>query len=286
MTRNSSLAVDPQRPSRPSAHRKRTRSISRVFQSIHGAFGCSRVVAPPGSRTSERWSLEVRVSMNAWVRPVQSVMTPALLQESAGLGGVSALVGARGRRMNDFKGRPLRGRVRSVGGALVLPLRHQLREQLQRLTAPRRRGPHQQKSPTNRPPGRHRPADAACGDDQGRNDDDGAGQRERDRPATSWSATSTASTTRSEAMLAELEFQPGRDRLFALGDLIDRGPRSVDTLEWMEQGRITLSVRGEPRTDAARPHQDGRRPAGRAVDHAPLVPPGSGSGRTGVAGRP
>ena len=32
------------------------------------------------------------------------VMTPALLQESAGLGGVSALVGARGRRMNDFKG--------------------------------------------------------------------------------------------------------------------------------------------------------------------------------------
>ena len=47
-----------------------------------------------------------------------------------------------------------------------------------------------------------------------------------------------------EAMLAELEFQPGRDRLFALGDLIDRGPRSVDTLEWMEQSRITLSVRG------------------------------------------
>ena len=47
-----------------------------------------------------------------------------------------------------------------------------------------------------------------------------------------------------EAMLSALEFEPGRDRLFALGDLVDRGPRSADALEWMESGRITLSVRG------------------------------------------
>ena len=33
-------------------------------------------------------------------------------------------------------------------------------------------------------------------------------------------------------------------RLFVLGDLIDRGPRSIDALEWMECARITLAVRG------------------------------------------
>ena len=47
-----------------------------------------------------------------------------------------------------------------------------------------------------------------------------------------------------EAMLANVGFLPGRDRLFALGDLVDRGPRSVDALAWMESGRIALSVRG------------------------------------------
>ena len=44
--------------------------------------------------------------------------------------------------------------------------------------------------------------------------------------------------------LEMLEFDPRRDRLFAVGDLIDRGPRSADALEWMERGKITLSVRG------------------------------------------
>ena len=47
-----------------------------------------------------------------------------------------------------------------------------------------------------------------------------------------------------EAMLARVGFLPGCDRLFALGDLIDRGPRSVDAVAWMESGRIALSVRG------------------------------------------
>ena len=47
-----------------------------------------------------------------------------------------------------------------------------------------------------------------------------------------------------EAMLASVGFLPGCDRLFALGDLIDRGPRSVDAVAWMERGRIALSVRG------------------------------------------
>ena len=47
-----------------------------------------------------------------------------------------------------------------------------------------------------------------------------------------------------EALLARVGFVPECDRLFALGDLIDRGPRSADALAWMETGRIALSVRG------------------------------------------
>ena len=44
--------------------------------------------------------------------------------------------------------------------------------------------------------------------------------------------------------MVALRFLPGCDRLFALGDLIDRGPRSADALAWMESGQIELSVRG------------------------------------------
>ena len=47
-----------------------------------------------------------------------------------------------------------------------------------------------------------------------------------------------------EALLAQIEFDRTRDRLFALGDLIDRGPRSLDASAWLEDGRIALSVRG------------------------------------------
>ena len=47
-----------------------------------------------------------------------------------------------------------------------------------------------------------------------------------------------------ETLLSRVGFAPQHDRLFALGDLVDRGPRSVDALAWMESGRIALSVRG------------------------------------------
>ena len=47
-----------------------------------------------------------------------------------------------------------------------------------------------------------------------------------------------------EHALDELEFRPTRDRLFTVGDLIDRGPRSADALEWLETGRFAGSVRG------------------------------------------
>lgn len=46
-----------------------------------------------------------------------------------------------------------------------------------------------------------------------------------------------------ERLLERVAFTPA-DRLFALGDLIDRGPRSAEALAWLESGRITLSVRG------------------------------------------
>ena len=46
-----------------------------------------------------------------------------------------------------------------------------------------------------------------------------------------------------EHALAELAFDPRGDRLFSVGDLIDRGPRSPDALEWIEEGRIA-AVRG------------------------------------------
>ena len=47
-----------------------------------------------------------------------------------------------------------------------------------------------------------------------------------------------------ETLLSRVGFAPRHDRLFALGDLVDRGPQSVDALAWMERGRIVLSVRG------------------------------------------
>ena len=45
-------------------------------------------------------------------------------------------------------------------------------------------------------------------------------------------------------LLSMVEFDAGNDRLFAVGDLIDRGPRSTDALKWMESGRIAVCVRG------------------------------------------
>ena len=47
-----------------------------------------------------------------------------------------------------------------------------------------------------------------------------------------------------EHALEALAFEPARDRLFTLGDLIDRGPRSADALEWLEAGKFAGTVRG------------------------------------------
>ncbi len=46
-----------------------------------------------------------------------------------------------------------------------------------------------------------------------------------------------------EALLLEVDFQPRRDRLFSLGDLIDRGPHSLRALEFLAQPWF-FAVRG------------------------------------------
>ena len=46
-----------------------------------------------------------------------------------------------------------------------------------------------------------------------------------------------------EQALDALAFDPSQDRLFSVGDLVDRGPRSADALEWVRAGRIH-AVRG------------------------------------------
>ena len=50
-----------------------------------------------------------------------------------------------------------------------------------------------------------------------------------------------------EAALEDLDYDPERDRLFSLADLIDYGARIGDALEWMES-RFTATVRGDHRT--------------------------------------
>ena len=46
-----------------------------------------------------------------------------------------------------------------------------------------------------------------------------------------------------EHALGAITFDPDRDRLFGVGDLVERGPHSIDALEWMER-RFTGVTRG------------------------------------------
>ena len=45
-------------------------------------------------------------------------------------------------------------------------------------------------------------------------------------------------------LLHQAGFDEGRDRLFSVGDLIDRGPESAHAIDWLESGRITLASMG------------------------------------------
>lgn len=47
-----------------------------------------------------------------------------------------------------------------------------------------------------------------------------------------------------ERALQMVRFDPRRDRLFSVGDLIDRGPASMEALAWLTDGRVHAAVRG------------------------------------------
>ena len=47
-----------------------------------------------------------------------------------------------------------------------------------------------------------------------------------------------------ERALEEVRFELGRDRLFSVGDLVNRGPHSLDTLRWLEERRLHDAVLG------------------------------------------
>lgn len=48
-----------------------------------------------------------------------------------------------------------------------------------------------------------------------------------------------------QALLAEIDFRPGRDRLWLCGDLVNRGPGSLEVLRWaMGQGDGVVAVLG------------------------------------------
>lgn len=45
-------------------------------------------------------------------------------------------------------------------------------------------------------------------------------------------------------LLEEVDFMPERDRLFSVGDLVDRGDESFEAIDWLECGRISLAIVG------------------------------------------
>ena len=75
---------------------------------------------------------------------------------------------------------------------------------------------------------------------------------------------------------AGVGFEPGRDRLFSAGDLVNRGPHSTEALEWLEDGRIEEAVLGNheamvlrtrtPGTIWLRRSADRRGEVGRAIE--------------------
>ena len=62
-----------------------------------------------------------------------------------------------------------------------------------------------------------------------------------------------------ERALAKVEFDPGRDRLFCVGDLIDRGPRSKDVVRFLEQPFV-YAVRGNHEDELLQLHAESTSP--------------------------
>ena len=63
-----------------------------------------------------------------------------------------------------------------------------------------------------------------------------------------------------ERLLERVEFDPGRDRLFSVGDVVNRGPNSHLALDWLESGRL-LAVMGNHEAMVLHALQAGKRPA-------------------------
>jgi len=57
--------------------------------------------------------------------------------------------------------------------------------------------------------------------------------------------------------LIDIEFDHGRDRLLSVGDLINRGPNSIEALEWLERGRFEAVVMGNHEAEMVRLLQTG-----------------------------
>ncbi|MDD9981575.1 MAG: metallophosphoesterase [Gammaproteobacteria bacterium] len=57
--------------------------------------------------------------------------------------------------------------------------------------------------------------------------------------------------------LLDIEFEHGRDRLFSVGDLINRGPNSIEALDWLEQDRFEAVAMGNHEAEMVRLLQTG-----------------------------
>ena len=57
--------------------------------------------------------------------------------------------------------------------------------------------------------------------------------------------------------LRAIDFEHGRDRLFSVGDLIDRGPNSIEALEWLARERFEAVVMGDHEAEMVRLLQTG-----------------------------
>jgi serine/threonine protein phosphatase 1 len=62
-----------------------------------------------------------------------------------------------------------------------------------------------------------------------------------------------------ERALAQVDFDPARDRLFSVGDLIDRGPRSKDVVQFLEQPFV-YAVRGNHEDELLQLHSGAAEP--------------------------
>ena len=58
-------------------------------------------------------------------------------------------------------------------------------------------------------------------------------------------------------MADAIDFEYGRDRLLSVGDLVDRGPNSIEALEWIERGRFDALVMGNHEAEMVRLLQTG-----------------------------